>query len=125
MHEIGIMEETLNLAIDYGMQEKATEITEITIAIGKMSGVIPSALEFAFDVIIHSYIQQNQLINVKNAQLKIELLPVICYCNSCQENFNPEEWIFQCPQCNLFSNTIIQGKEIKLISMQVGNGNRQ
>lgn len=121
MHEIGIMEETLNLAIDYAMQEKATEITEITMAIGKMSGVVPSALQFAFDVIKHSFIEQNQSINVKNAQLKIELLPIICYCDSCQAKFNPDEWIFQCHKCNLFSNNIVQGKEIKLISMQVEN----
>lgn len=122
MHEIGIMEETLNLAMDYAIQEKATEITEITMAIGKMSGVVPSALQFAFDVIIHSSIEQNSSINMKNIQLKIELLPIICYCDSCQEKFSPEAWIFQCPQCNLFSNKIIQGKEIKLISMQVENG---
>lgn len=121
MHEIGIMEETLNLAIDYAIQEKATEITEITMAIGKMSGVVPSALQFAFDVIKHSFIEQNQLINVKNAQLKIELLPIICYCDYCQAKFNPDEWIFQCPQCNLFSNNIVQGKEIKLISIQIEN----
>ncbi|MGI0481542.1 hydrogenase maturation nickel metallochaperone HypA [Geminocystis sp. CENA526] len=119
MHEIGIMEETLNLAIDYAMRENAQEITEITMAIGKMSGVIPSALEFAFDVIKQSSIDRYPSIIQKNMSLKIELLPIICYCDSCQENFNPDEWIFQCPQCHQFSNKIIQGKEIKLTSLKI------
>lgn len=121
MHEIGIMEETLNIAIDYAIKEKAREITEITMVIGKLSGVVPSALQFAFDVIKHSFMEQNNAININNIRLKIELLPVICYCDSCQENFYPDEWIFQCPKCNLFSHNIIQGKEIKLISIQVEN----
>ncbi|WP_066345431.1 hydrogenase maturation nickel metallochaperone HypA [Geminocystis sp. NIES-3708] len=112
MHEIGIMEDTLNIAIDYAIKENATEIKEITICIGKMSGVVSEALKFAFEVIRKGTIAEN-------STLKIESLPVICYCDHCQQKFQPDEWFFQCPNCDQFSNNILQGKEIKLISLEV------
>jgi hydrogenase nickel incorporation protein HypA/HybF len=112
MHEIGIMEQTLNIAIDYATKENATEIKEMTVCIGKMSGVVPEALQFAFDVIIKGTIAEN-------STLKIELLPVICYCDNCQQKFQPHEWFFQCPNCHQFTNNIIQGKEIQLISLEI------
>lgn len=112
MHEIGIMEQTLNIAIDYAIKEKATEIKEIKIYIGKISGVVPEALKFAFDVIKKGTIAENSI-------LKIESLPIICYCDYCQEKFTPNEWFFECPNCHQFSHNILQGKEIKLISLEI------
>lgn len=112
MHEIGIMEEILNLAIENTKEKKASHIKQINVTIGKMSGVVPSALEFAFEVIKKNTIAEN-------ATLNIELLPIICYCDSCQEKFMPEEWFFQCPKCQQFSNKIIQGKEIQLTSLEI------
>ncbi len=112
MHEIGIMERTLEIAIDHAKQQNANYIQKINMNIGKLSGVVPEALEFAFDVITQGTIAEN-------ATLKINTIPVICYCDSCQEKFNPQEWFFECPHCHQFSNHILQGKEIELISVEI------
>ncbi len=112
MHEIGIMERTLEIAITNAKQQNAHKINKITMNIGKLSGVIPDALEFAFDVVTKDTIAEN-------ATLTINTIPVICYCNSCQENFYPQEWFFECPKCHQFSNNIIQGKEIELMSVEI------
>lgn len=111
MHEIGIIQEILTIATD-AIQEKGSEIKQITINIGKISGVVCEALEFAFDVIKKDTI-------AKNAILKIELLPVICSCHYCQKEFQPDEWFFECPICHQLSHAIIQGKEIDIVSIEI------
>ncbi len=80
--------------------------------IGKISGVISEALEFAFDVVSKNTIAEN-------ADLIINDIPVVCYCYFCKQNFAPQEWFFECPKCLQFSNNIIQGKEIKLVSVEI------
>lgn len=112
MHEIGIMESTIAIAIQHAKAENATRITEITMRIGEMSGVYPPALEFAFDVVTKNTIAEN-------ATLKIETIPVCCYCDSCQQAFHPTDWIFACPHCGQLSSKILQGKEIELVSLKI------
>lgn len=111
MHEIGIMEQTLQIAIASALQQNANQINQIIMRIGKMSGVVPEALEFAFDVVTKGTIAENAI-------LKIDSMPIICYCNNCQEKFIPEEWFFECPNCHQFSQNILQGKEIELVSIE-------
>jgi hydrogenase nickel incorporation protein HypA/HybF len=112
MHEIGIMEQTLQIAIDNALKQNGNKINKITMRIGKLSGVVPEALEFAFDVVIKGTIAEN-------STLKIDTIPIICYCNNCQEKFAPEEWFFECPNCHQFSQNILQGKEIELASVEI------
>jgi hydrogenase nickel incorporation protein HypA/HybF len=112
MHEIGIMEHTLAMAITSAKEQNANRINKITMNIGKLSGVIPDALEFAFEVLRQGTIAEN-------ATLTIKTIPVVCYCDSCQENFSPPEWFFECPHCHQFSNHILQGKEMELMSVEI------
>lgn len=112
MHEIGIMERTLEIAINNAQKQNANSIQKITMNIGKLSGVIPEALEFAFDVVTKGTIAEN-------ATLEINTIPVTCYCNICQTKFNPQEWFFECPHCHQFSNHILEGKEIELMSVEI------
>ena len=112
MHEISIMESTLEIAINHAQAQKAKEIKAIVMKIGELSGVIPQALEFAFEVV-----RENSI--ASNATLKIETIPVCCHCESCQEKFYPTGYIFECPNCHQFSNNILEGKEIELSSLEI------
>lgn len=112
MHEISIMESTLEIAINHAQSQKAKQIKAIVMKIGELSGVIPQALEFAFEVV-----KENSI--ASHATLKIERIPVCCYCQSCQEKFYPTGYIFECPNCHEFSNNILEGKEIELSSLEI------
>lgn len=106
------MQNTLDLAIAQAKQNGAEKIDCLTLKIGELSGVIPEALKFAFDVLIEGTIAEN-------AQLEIETIPVVCYCPHCDRNFQPETYIFDCPQCQHISSNILQGQELNLVSMVV------
>ena len=83
MHEVNIMQNTLDIAIAQARQSKAAKIDCLTLNIGELSGVIPEALEFAFEVLSQGTITEN-------AQLEINSIPVVCHCQKCDRNFQSE-----------------------------------
>ena len=112
MHEVSLMEQTLTIALANAQSQKATKIHRLKMRIGAMSGVVPEALEFAFEVVTQGTIAEN-------ATLEIETVPVVCYCLQCYKNFTPPDLFYQCPYCGDFRNKIITGKEIELTSLEV------
>ena len=112
MHEVSLMENTLNIALAQAKQANAAKIDFLTMEIGDLSGVIPEALEFAFEVLRPGTIAEN-------AQLEINSVAVVCHCQLCNCNFQPEAYIYTCPRCQQVSNKIIAGKELELVSIVV------
>ena len=112
MHEVSIMQNTLDIAIAQAQQNNATEIERLVVNIGELSGVVPEALEFAFEVLTPGTIAENAL-------LEINTIPVVCHCQKCDRNFKSEAYIYECPQCGQISGNVISGRELKLDSIVV------
>ena len=112
MHEVGIMEQTLAIALTHAQQQGASQIHRMIVRVGTLSGVEPDALKFAFDVVTQGTI-------AARATLTIDTIPAVCYCQHCQQTFQPTDWIYACPDCQNVSADIRQGKELELASMEV------
>jgi hydrogenase nickel incorporation protein HypA/HybF len=112
MHEVGIMEQLLAIALDHAQQEGASEIHTIKVKVGDLSGVVPEALTFAFDVTAKGT-------SAESATFQVERVPAQCYCATCQECFTPKDWIYECPHCHEISHDLRQGKELELVSLEV------
>ncbi len=118
-HEVGIIRQTLDIALDRAYTKGASQIHWLKMRIGKDSGVVPEALEFAFDVVTKGTIAED-------ARLEIETVPVICHCSKCNLDFQPiktiddlNQSIYECPLCGRLSEQILAGKEIELVSLEV------
>lgn len=112
MHEVSIMEQTLNIAIANAQSQNARKIHRLKMRIGTMSGVVPESLEFAFDVVTKGTMAEG-------ATFEIESIPVRCYCEKCQTTFNPTDFFYQCPNCENLVYQSLAGKEIELASLEV------
>lgn len=112
MHEVSMMQNTLDIAIAQAKQNNAKKIDLLTMNIGKLSGVVPEALEFAFDVLIQGTMAEN-------AHLEIKTIPVVCRCQKCGRDFQPEAYIYQCPDCEQISSDVISGRELELDSLVI------
>lgn len=112
MHEVSIMSQTVEIALENARQQDANKIHRLKMRIGAMSGVVPEALNFAFDVVTEGTIAQGAI-------LEIELIPVVCYCSHCQIEFQPPDLFYECPQCDRACNKIIAGREIELTSLEI------
>lgn len=112
MHELSIMEEALLRAFEETRHVGAHRIHRITMRIGEISGVVPEALRFAFDVATQNTIAEG-------ADFQVEVVPVKCRCRTCGNAFQPSDFIYECPTCGALSSDVLQGREIELTSLEV------
>ena len=112
MHEVGIMINTLQAAEKAARSSGATRIHALRLRIGRMTGVVPEALESAFE-----FARQGTL--AAEARLTIEYVPATCFCDRCQEEFRSEDLLSECPRCHALSSELRGGRELELASLEV------
>jgi hydrogenase nickel incorporation protein HypA/HybF len=107
MHEVGLMQEALSIALDHAAQQRATRIERITMLVGGASGVDAESLRLAFDIVSHGTI-------AAGASLTVESIGVACYCARCCLTFTPPDVMFICPQCGNTDVEITDGQALQL-----------
>jgi hydrogenase nickel incorporation protein HypA/HybF len=112
MHEFSIMQATLETAAEKTRAAGATQIHRMKLRVGRLSGVVPEALSFAFDGLKHESI-------AAEAVLEIELVPAVCWCPDCAKEFETADLKYECPHCHQPSGDLRQGKEMELSSLEI------
>ena len=111
MHELAIMESTLDLALAQARQNGATRIRAVRLRIGTLSGVVPDALQFAFEALAPGTLAEG-------AQLTIESVPARFWCAACDREF-ASDLFAQCPDCGGLSGDLRAGRELELTSLEI------
>src|ERR1051325_5278002 len=101
MHEVGIIQDVIEMAIKQAQASGATRLHELSLRVGSLSGAVPEALNFAFDL----------------ARLQIESVPAAWWCGTCQNEFESECCSSECPRCHQFSSELRRGRELELVSI--------
>ena len=111
MHEVSIMTEALRMAMDAAKSAGATRVLKLRLRIGTLSGVVPEALRFAFDVVVKGTMAQG-------ATLEIETVPAACWCATCQAEFECEKFFNECPRCHDVSGELRRGRELEIADVE-------
>jgi hydrogenase nickel incorporation protein HypA/HybF len=112
MHELSIMQSALELACERAAAAGATRIHALTLRVGVLSGVVPEALEFAFEVAREGTLAEG-------ATLTIERVPVSAVCEPCRAPFASDDVIPHCPRCGAFASRVESGHELELDRLEV------
>ena len=112
MHELSLTRHLVEISEAHARRENSCEITSITVEIGALSGVIPEAMEFAFDVCTQGTLAQG-------AKLIIRRIPGRVRCLECGVESNLETLTLTCSSCGSFALETIQGKEMRLVELEV------
>lgn len=112
MHEAGLMQNVLEMSFEQAKAHKAALIEAINIKIGVLAGVVPDALEFAFEAMKKGTLAEN-------ARLNVDYAPVVCWCRKCEKEFKPENFSSICPECGKNDIEIRSGLEMNLVSIEV------
>jgi hydrogenase nickel incorporation protein HypA/HybF len=112
MHEVGMMQQILETAIERAKQEGAQHIDRVHMRVGAEAGVVSESLNFAFEVVKKDTIAED-------AQLEVEDIPVLCYCVNCGIEFHPADSLRECPNCHQSYCEVRQGKEFELAFLDV------
>ena len=112
MHEMSIALNIIDIASEAAENAQSKKINEIEIEIGSISGVEIDALEFALDVAV-----QNTML--KDASKKIIPIEAKAECLECHNTFPISFFYEPCPSCNSLNINILQGKELRIKSINI------
>ena len=112
MHEMSIALGIVRIAEDEVKKAKANKVQVIELTIGELSGIEKEALDFAWPVAVKETV-------LEGAERRIDYIPGIGKCVECELEFPLEKLHDACPECNSYFKDILQGKELKVIALEV------
>jgi len=112
MHEVSVMQEAVRMAVEAAQVAGAHQITGLRLRVGRLSGAVPEAMEFAWDIVRRNTI-------AADAWLRIETVPVMCWCATCQTEFESVDLVDECPNCHNVSGELRRGRELEIASMEM------
>jgi len=112
VHELSIMESALSLVTHQASVSGARRVHVIRLRIGQISGVVPEALELAFQALAPGTV-------AAEARLDIEHVPARFWCPACENEFVAGELFAQCPGCGRPSADLRAGREMEVASMEI------
>lgn len=115
MHELSIAYNLVEIAEGAAQQAEVEHVLAVHLRLGELSGVEIDPLLFGYDV-------ATQGTRLEGSLLKIERIPVIAYCRTCDAEVNiPTLYRFQCPNCASPIEDILQGRELELTYLEVAD----
>ena len=113
MHELSIV---LSIIDEIGEQSEARDLHGVEVVhlkVGVFSGVDPNALLFAWELACEGT-------PFAQSRLDIETVPLVIHCTVCgQDRTPPSLYQLCCPQCETPSHTVVTGRELEVVSLEV------
>jgi hydrogenase nickel incorporation protein HypA/HybF len=112
MHEMGIAQNILDIALDAANKEGAKKISRIDIIAGELRGLVPMQLTFCFGIVAQNTI-------ASGAYLNIEEVPVTAHCKDCGSDFPVAEYEYLCPKCKSVNVEVTGGAELRVKDIEI------
>jgi hydrogenase nickel incorporation protein HypA/HybF len=113
MHELSIV---LSIIGEIGVESETRGLHDIEVVhlkVGVFSGVDRDALLFAWELACEGT-------PLEHSRLDIETVPLVVHCAVCRKDRTPPS-LYQlcCPVCEMPSDTIVAGRELEVVSLEV------
>ena len=112
MHEVAIMEEAVRMAVETAKMSGSSRVLALHLRVGNLSGVVPEALQFAFDVVCRGTLAEG-------ATLVVESVPAAGWCPDCQAEYACDHFFSECPRCQKFNGQLQRGRELEISSVEI------
>lgn len=110
MHELSVAHAIVTTVVG-ALPDDEVRVTQVIVRIGALSGVVPEALQFAYEVAADNT-------PLVDAVLVIERTPVIIHCIPCNDDVQlPGTTDFSCPSCHTPSGDVRSGHELEVASI--------
>jgi len=112
MHEFSIAVNVIDIVEENTKKADAKMVSRVDIEVGQFSGILIDALELALQ-------QAKQNSMAKDANFVIIEIQGRLKCQDCNHEFLAENIFTPCPKCGSYLLDIIQGKELRVKSIEV------
>ena len=108
MHELAITQGIVDMIVE---RTDRARITAVYLRIGKVSGVVPDAVRFCFDLVAAGS-------PVEGARLEIDEPPGRARCRACRRAFDVEGLVVLCP-CGSADVEVVGGDELLVRAVEL------
>ena len=109
MHELSIAEAVIEVASRHAGGRR---VTKVELKVGHLRQVVPSALEFAFELVA-------QGTPIEGAELEIEDVPAVGRCCECGAESVLPDFPLSCAECGGFELDVLAGEELLVDSLEL------
>lgn len=113
MHELGIVFHIIESVEEVAAQNNIHRVSGVTLQLGEVSGIMHDYLSDCW----RWACDKNDL--MRGAELTIEEIPAITYCEGCGRQYPTVEHGRTCPHCGSGSTYLIQGDETMIKEIAV------
>lgn len=115
MHELGIVVEVVKQVEELAKQNNVEKVTELTIEVGEVSGVVKEYFLDAFKWFIKKteYMKECKLVYVP--------IQGISYCEDCKNTYPTTKYGKECPNCHSSHTYLVSGREVLIKDIKVQN----
>jgi hydrogenase nickel incorporation protein HypA/HybF len=112
VHELSLTQSLVEIAETHARRAGASAIRTITLEVGELCGVVPEALEFAFDVCRPGTLAEG-------ARLIIRRIAGHGRCAACQAQLELSMLSAACPACGALAMEIEAGSELRIVELEI------
>ena len=105
MHELGIVTHVMKTLTDVAEDNELTRIGSVTLEVGEVSGVIHEQILDCWDYMCG----KRPLFT--GCELKLEVIPAVTYCSSCEKTYPTVQYGRICPHCGSGETWLLTGNE--------------
>ena len=108
MHELGTVIYIIETVEKLCEENQLTTVGSVTLEVGEVSGIVPDYLK---DFWLYSRKKSEYL---KDAELKIEQIDAVTYCESCKKTYPTVKYAKVCPYCQSEQTFLVIGNEFNI-----------
>lgn len=108
VHELGIVYHIIRDVEDVAQDNGILHVSSVTLSLGEVSGVVPELLSDAWVWAAAKHPV------VAGAELVLEPVPAITYCEACGQTYATVEHGKICPHCGSERTYLVQGQEVMI-----------
>jgi hydrogenase nickel incorporation protein HypA/HybF len=112
MHELSIADAIAKVA---GSQAAGRRVVCVSVRVGHLRQVVPSALEFAFELV-------TQGTELEGAGLELEHVPAAGCCRNCGAHTALPQFPLACERCGSLDVEITAGEELTVEELEIEEG---
>jgi hydrogenase nickel incorporation protein HypA/HybF len=109
MHELSIAEAVVEIALRHAA---GRPVDKVELRVGRLRQVVPSALEFAFELL-------SEGTELQGAELAIEEVPARGRCRACETHSTMATFPLQCSSCGGLDVEIESGEELLVEAIEL------
>ena len=113
MHELGTIHYVIDTVEKLAVENELSKIASVTLEVGEVSGIIPHFLTDYWEY------AKKKTTYLQEAELKIETIHAVTYCQSCGKTYPTVQYGKTCPHCGSGNTWLQQGNEMNIKQIEV------